>query len=154
MTEPSTPTRNLRVPIRFCLTLKIYPGSLQPDQVSRLLGVDATSAVSREPMDELLRSNDYRIGKLNGWFLESEKRVESRDPRKHLEWFLEQIGPLRSKLADLLNQPECKAYLDVIAWSEDGDLAYTLDPSDLSCLASLGVPVCFSFADYPDNEKG
>jgi hypothetical protein len=53
----------------------------------------------------------------------------------------------------LLGAADCKATIDVIAWSEDGGLAYTLDPSDLSCLASVGVPVCFSFADYPDDAK-
>lgn len=139
--------------MRFCITLKIYPGSLQPNQVSRLLGMDGTSAVSREPMKEPLGAYDFRLGKHNGWFLESEQRVESRDPRAHVDWFLRQVKPLQSKIADLLNRPDCKAYLDVIAWSENGGLAYTLDPSDLSCLGSLGVPVCFSFADYPDNEK-
>lgn len=153
MTEPATPLRNLQLPIRFCITLKIYPGSLQPNQVSTLLGIDATSAVSPEPMDEPLGTHAFKMGKHNGWFLESEKRVESRDPRKHLEWFLRQWKPLRNKLADLLKQSDCKARIDVIAWSDDGGLAYTLDPENISSLASLGVPVCFSFADYPDNEK-
>jgi uncharacterized protein DUF4279 len=153
MTEPSTPLPNLRVPMRFCIKLRIYPGSLQPNQVSEILGVDATSAVSSEPMNEPLGAYDFRIGKVNGWFLESEKRVESRDPHKHLDWFLQYIELLRNKLGDLLSRPNCKAYIDVIAWSADGGLAYTLDPSDLACLASLGVPVCFSFADYPDNAK-
>jgi hypothetical protein len=153
MSEHSTRPKNLRIPIRFCLTLKVYAGALQPNQVSRILGLDATSAVSSEAMDEPMGAHDFRIGKVNGWFLESEKRVESRNPRKHLEWFLWQLEPLRNKLADILKRPDCKACIDVIAWSEDGGLAYTLDPSDLACLASLGVPVCFSFADYPDNEK-
>jgi hypothetical protein len=149
----STQLRNLNIPIRFCLTLKVYPGALPPNQVSTMLGLNATSAVGSQPMDEPLGTYDFKIGKVNGWFLESEKRVQSRDPRKHLEWFLQQIEALRNKLADLLSRPDCKAYIDVIAWSADGGLAYTLDPSDLACLASLGVPVCFSFADYPDNEK-
>jgi len=153
MIEPSTPLRNLGVPMRFCIKLRIYPGSLQPNQVSEILGVDATSVVSPEPMHEPVGAFEFRLGKHNGWFLESEKRVGSRDPRRHLEWFLQQVAPLRNKLADLLNRPNCKAYVDVIAWSEDGGLAYTLDPSDLACMALLGIPICFSFADYPDNEK-
>jgi hypothetical protein len=153
MTEPSTPLRNLQFPIRFCITLKIYPGSLQPNEVSKLLDIDATTAVSREQMDEPLGAYGFRIGKVNGWFLESEKRVESRDPRKHLDWFLQHVERLRNKLGDLLSRPNCKACIDVIAWSADGGLAYTLHPPDLACLASLGVPVCFSFADYPDHEK-
>ena len=153
MTEPSTPLRNLQLPVRFCIKLRIYPGSLEPNQVSKMLGVDATSAVSREPMGEPLGSYAFRMGKHNGWFLESEKRVESRDPDKHLEWFLRQVDPLRNKLADLLKRPDCKVCIDVIAWSEDGGLAYTLDPVKISGLGSLGVPVCFSFADYPDNAK-
>jgi hypothetical protein len=153
MTEPSTTLRNLRLPIRFCITLKIYPGSLQPNQVSSLLGMDATSAVSREPMGEPLGSYAFRMGKHNGWFLESEKRVESRDPRAHFDWFLRQVSPLRTKIADVLKGPDCKAYIDVIAWSEDGGLDYVISPDDLSCLASLEIPVCFSFANYPQDEK-
>ena len=153
MTESFAPLRNLQLPIRFCITLKIYPDSLQPNQVSRLLGIDATSAVSREPMGEPVGSYAFRMGKHNGWFLESEKRVESRDPDKHLEWFLRQVEPLRNKLAELLKRPDCKMCINVIAWSEDGSVAYTLDPAKIPGLASLGVPVCFSFADYPDNEK-
>src|SRR4029077_7340315 len=126
---------------------------LQPNQVSKVMGIDATSAVCREPMDEPLGTNAFRVGKHNGWFLEAEKRVESRDPRAHVDWFVRQVEPLRTGLAGLLKEPGLQACIDIISWSEDGGLAYTLDPSDLSCLGSLGVPVSFSFADYPDNEK-
>jgi hypothetical protein len=68
MIEPSTPLRNLGVPMRFCIKLRIYPGSLQPNQVSEILGVDATSVVSPEPMHEPVGAFEFRLGKHNGGF--------------------------------------------------------------------------------------
>jgi hypothetical protein len=66
---------------------------------------------------------------------------------------LQQVSLLGGRLSSLLKDPACKAWIDVIAWSEDGDIDYVLAPFDLSSLASLGIPVWFSFADYPDDEK-
>lgn len=140
------------LPIRFTITLRIYSGAIPPNQVSAMLGIDATSAVGVEPLSEPLGTQIFRLGKLNGWFLESEEHVENRDPRNHIHWFLERVGSIQPKLAEFLKLPEVRAEISITIWQKDGG-NLLLNPSDISGLSALGLPVWLSFADYGDDEE-
>jgi hypothetical protein len=76
---------NIEFPIRFNIELRVYSGAMTPDRVARILGVDGSSAISREPLDEPVGAAKFHLAKVNGWFLSSEDRVESRDPRRHID---------------------------------------------------------------------
>jgi Domain of unknown function (DUF4279) len=140
-------------PIRFTMTFRVYSGEMPPSRISALFGIDATSAVGIESSSEPIGADDFRIGKLNGWFLESEERLEDRNPRTHIDWFLATVGPLQPKLADILKLPGTKAEVGIIIWARNGGYL-SLNPSDISRLSALGLPVWFSFADYGDDEEG
>jgi len=141
------------LPIRFTITLRIYSGPIPPNQVSAILGVDATSAVGIEPSSEPLGAKTFRLGKLNGWFLASEEHVENRNPRDHIDWFVARVGSIQPKLAEFLKLPDVRAEISITIWKKDGgDLL--LNPSDISVLSALGLRVWFSFANYGDDEEG
>jgi hypothetical protein len=142
----------LDLPIRFNIALRIYSGDMTPNLVSAALAIDATSAVSVKPIAEPLGCDRFRLGKLNGWFLSSEGRVESRDPRQHLDWFFDRIESIRAKLIPLLQAPDVRAEVSTIVWSKNGS-HLLLTHGDVSKLAALGIPVWFSYAAYGDDEE-
>ncbi|MBZ5523638.1 MAG: DUF4279 domain-containing protein [Acidobacteriia bacterium] len=149
--RPAIP-RNFDLPIRFAIGLLIYSGDIPPNQVSERLGMDATSAVSREPMAGPLRTHNFRLGKLNGWFLESEVPVDSREPRDHIDWFVQQIPKLQPGLAALLKEPGVQARVSIHIWSDSGGANLSLTPADINGFFALGLPVDFAFVDYPDEK--
>ena len=144
--------RNFDLPIRFAIALRVYSGKITPSEVSERLGLDATSAVGRESMPEPLRAHNFRVGEQNSWFLESEVGVESRDPRQHIDWFLEQISVLQPGLAVLLQEKDVRADISIIIWSDNGGAHLYLAPADINGFFALGLPVAISFADYPDRQ--
>jgi len=144
--------RNVGLPIRFAIALNISSGDIPPNQISERLGMDATSAVSRKPMEEPLRAYNFRLGNENGWFLESEVRVDSHEPRRHIDWFLQQIPVLQPGLSALLREPGVKAVISINIWSDTGGASLVLSPADINGLYALGLPVAIAFADYPDEK--
>ena len=126
---------------------------MPPDLVTAKLGLMASKIVSKGPMQEPICADHFRIGKLNAWFLESEARVESRDPQKHVDWFLDEVVPNCTDLRSRLELPADGPYgnpsarVEITHWiDEDGYLRFS--PDDLLKLGSLNIPVDFSFADY------
>jgi len=141
---------NLDHPIRFAISLRIFSGDIPPHEVSARLGLDATSAVGRDPMPDPQRALNFRMGEKNGWFLESEAGVDSRDPREHIDWFHEQIAILQPGLAVLMKEEGVRAEVSIIIWSDSGGAHLHLAPPDINGFFALGLPVAISFADYPD----
>jgi hypothetical protein len=143
---------NLYLPTRFVIKLLIYSGDIPPNLVSKALGIEATSAVAREPVAEPVGVAYYRLGKLNGWFLLSDDRVASRDPRQHIDWFLAQMAQIRAKLVALLELPDVSARITIMIWSKNGGGDLLLDFADLAALAALRIPLWFSYRDFGDEE--
>jgi Domain of unknown function (DUF4279) len=87
-------------------TLRIYTGKVPPEQVTVLLRLEPSK----------LQVEDAGAH-LNGWFLSTKDRVQSRDLRRHVDWLLEQIVPLRSELATLQARPG--VWMDVLLLAFD-----------------------------------
>src|ERR1700722_5451814 len=128
------------LPIRFNIALRIYSGAIPPNRVSAKLGIDATSAVSIEPMSEPLGTQLFRLGRVTGWFVETEEQVETRDPRSHINGFLAKVGSIQPKLTEFLTLPETRAEISITIWEKTGG-KLLLNPSDIAQLSALGLPV-------------
>lgn len=82
---------------RTYATLRIYPESLDPAEVTARLGIEPTEWQRRSES----RRPGSRPAKLHGWFLTSEGALDSRDVRKHLDWLLARVRPRADALLAL-----------------------------------------------------
>src|SRR5689334_276822 len=80
--------------------LRIFHGELDPDAVTRDLGIKPTNAFRKgEPMRPGARRS--AIAKQGGWFLDTEGVVSSRDIRRHLDWLIDRLEPKRQVIEAL-----------------------------------------------------
>jgi len=127
------------VPARASATLAIRSTSLQPDEISQLLGLSATASQYLGSPDEL----DPLGGPLasNGWLLSSKAAVASGNVPAHLEWIMSQVAGKERDITRLRLQG-CRVTLTGL-WEADQEderrLVYTLLPDLLSRIAAFGV---------------
>jgi len=113
-------------------TLRIYTGKMPPEQVTGLLRLEPSKL-----------QVEGAGAHLNGWFLSTKERVESRDIRRHVDWLLQQIFPLRSELAALQARPGIR--MDVFCYwrSTQGHGGPLLTPKQMRPLANLDLEIGF-----------
>ena len=124
-------------------TLRVHAGDLDPDEVTRALGVEPDRVQRRgEPADR----RGLRRVLLNGWFLSTKGKVESRDVRRHVDWLLDRLGD--DAPAKLEHVRAAGARADVACdWvSATGSGGPILSPAQLRRLADLGLEVWFDVA--------
>ncbi len=122
-------------------TLRIYSGDKDPDEVSRVLGLEPTSLQRRGGIRNPHDHRPVRI-KLNGWFLCSQGEVASRDSRRHLDWILERIGPLQDALGHLRDDGS-QLRVSCYWLSSSGHGGPVLSPEQMRKLADLGLECWF-----------
>jgi len=84
---------------RTYATLRIYHDDHSPQDVSRILELEPSSAQTKGA--QWKRRDQTRTYALSGWFLCSDGRIESYDSAKHITWLLEKIENKKPEL-DLL----------------------------------------------------
>jgi hypothetical protein len=126
---------------RTFVTLRIYPESLDPDEVTARLGIQPTSWQRRGQVRNPASERPVPA-KLHGWFLTSKGAVESRDVRRHLAWLLAQLGPRADAIRDL-QAGGCR--MDVFCYwlSRNGHGGPAVSPAQMSQLARLGLELGF-----------
>lgn len=85
--------------------LRVYTGEMDPDLVSRRLGISPSRLLvkGQQITNSLGRE---RVVKLNGWFLSSEGTSASRDLRRHIDWLLSCDGhPAQRRLGGAARGP-------------------------------------------------
>jgi hypothetical protein len=102
---------------RTCAKLLIYPGSMHPNEITAMLGIQPTDVVAIGEQKIPNSHGKAVVGKINGWFLSSEEAVTSRDLRPHLDWPVETLQPSRSVLHDLQTIKGVKMYVHCPWWS-------------------------------------
>ncbi len=75
---------------RTYATLRIYDKDLDPDLVTRTLGIEPI-CVQIKGQTTTGRYGVVRIATIGGWFLSTEGQVDSRDVRRHLFWLLDKL---------------------------------------------------------------
>ncbi len=72
-------------------TLCIYPGEVDPDEVTKRLKITPTS--SQKKRDALYIQNSAPVKIPSAWFLSSKTQVSSKDLRRHIDFILDKIIP-------------------------------------------------------------
>jgi Domain of unknown function (DUF4279) len=120
------------------VTLRIYPESLDPAEVTKRLRIEPTDWQRRGES----RKPGGRPAKLHGWFLSSDGEVESRDVRLHLDWLLSRIAPQADAILGL-QRDGC--HMDVSCYwvSTSGHGGPSVRPAQMGELARLGLELWF-----------
>ena len=84
--------------------LRIFTGRMEPELVTTALHVNPTKS----------RWEGEGGARLNGWFLSSKGRIDSRDVRRHVDWLLEMVGNKRRELLSL--QSQVGVWMDVFCY--------------------------------------
>jgi hypothetical protein len=116
--------------------LRVYPGALDPDEVTKRLGISPS---------EVQREGDPRgstTTKLNGWFLSSRGQVDSRDARRHIDWVLDHIEPVAADL-EKLRGSGARVDLSCYWLSSSGHGGPAVSPTQSRRLAALNLDCRF-----------
>lgn len=123
---------------RTYATLRIYPGQLDPEDVTARLGIEPSDCQRRG----VPKHPGSRPPKLHGWFLSSDGAVASRDVRRHLDWLLTRIGP-RADAVLRLQAEGCEMDVSCYWVSAAGHGGPSLPPDQMGELARLGLELWF-----------
>lgn len=118
-------------------TLRLFHEDLDPDRVSRLLGVQPTKGHRRDDLRPG-GASPYRTGM---WSLSTED-LGSLDIREHLDHLLDVAEPRADALAQLRLAGTRQ---DVFCYwaTTDGQGGPALDPEQMGRLANLGLAISF-----------
>lgn len=129
-------------------TLRIYSEEITPLQVTELLGVAPTSSVTKGQRIPTKVFDEFRLGKVNGWFLSSEGVVQSKDLRRHLDWLLDRLDGSAEGMRKLQQRQGVRMCVYCIWWSKYGGGGPNLWPEQMRRLADLNLECCFDFQHY------
>lgn len=135
---------------RTYATLRIYPGELDPSEVTSRLGIEPSNWQRRGEV--VARANrPPQVASINGWFLTSNSRVESRDSRRHVDWLLDQLAPATNALRSLQMQG-CRMDIACYWVSRSGHGGPTIPPPQMRRLADLNIELGFDFYSPYESE--
>jgi hypothetical protein len=123
-------------------TLLVYPGSIDPQEVSDRLGLEPTSSGRRGDV-VISSAGRTRQAAHNTWFLSSEGVVQSKDLRRHIDWLTAQLLPKREPLLSLQAEADLGMYVSCVWWSKEGHGGPTLSPRQLADLSQLNLECGF-----------
>jgi Domain of unknown function (DUF4279) len=136
---------------RTCATLRVYPGSVDPDLITARLGITPTQVNKKGASWRTARGHEH-TRPLNAWFLASEGDVDSKDVRRHLDWLLARLGPVKDQLRELQSMPEMKMSIECVWWSAYGQGGPTLWPEQMQGMAELGLECGFDIAFFGEDD--
>lgn len=121
-------------------TLRIYPGALDPDEVTRQLGLDPST--TQQARDARVVNHLRHAARPSGWFLSTDGVITSRDVRRHLDLLLDKLMPARSALSRL---QAAGAKTDVSCYwvSASGHGGPTISPPQAEKLVALCLDCWF-----------
>ena len=114
---------------RTYATLLIYTGGAPPDTITFTLGLAPTrvSVAQSEPRK-----------KVNCWFLSSQDIIESKDSRRHIDYIVALVLPVKEKLAQLQSEG-CRIEVSCFWESVSGNGGPTISPSQMKALGELNL---------------
>ncbi len=135
--------------------LRIYPGELSPDFVTKWLDIIPTAFQNRGDIRITSSNREHKV-KSNGWFLSSENQQSSKDIRRHLDWLLDKLEVASSQLKNLQQQPGVTMVINCIWWSAHGQGGPTIWPEQMKKMAEMNLEYSFDisfFGFYEENKE-
>lgn len=129
------------------VSLLIYPNEyIHPDEVSNILQLEPTkkNIINTVVTNSLGRTRKITVA---GWFLSSEKYVQSKDIRDHLDWLLRKILPSKNGLIQLQNIQGIQMRIECDWWAIS-TRGPTLWPEQMKIMADLNLECTFNISFY------
>lgn len=84
-------------------TLRIYLDTQDPEYITEYLGITPTR-IQKKGEQAIYKGKETKQKiRLNGWFLETEHIIQSRDSRRHIDYILDRLIPVKDKLSGLMS---------------------------------------------------
>lgn len=116
-------------------SLRLLSSAMDPTSMTAILGISPSRSFAK---GEVYGTHGH-VRKFNGWFLDSEPAVSSKDTRRHIDWILSQVGDKAPQFAHLRSKG---VDTDISClWISTGQGGPILSPSQMEVLARLGVDV-------------
>jgi hypothetical protein len=117
--------------------LRIYPGKIHPDQVTKLLSIKPSRT---QVAGERIGNKKSKHVKNNGWFLSTENEIQSVDCGRHIDWILKKL----SGKADVIHNLQIEgAKIDISCFwvSKSGHGGPMLNPAQMKELSNLNIEI-------------
>ena len=85
-----------------------------------------------------------KVARINGWFLESQGQVNSRDSGRHIDWLLDRVAP-RAEAVRSLQEMGCRMEISCYWLSRSGHGGPIIPPAQMSRLVELSIELSFDF---------
>jgi hypothetical protein len=121
------------------VTLRVYSDSLSPQEITSYLEIVPSEVIEKNIEKDILTNK--RISH-NAWFLTSENNINSKDCRRHLDYLLDMLLPVKKRL-NMLESQGAKIDISCFWLSESGQGGPTLSAPQFSKLAELGIELWF-----------
>lgn len=138
-------------PARVAVEFLIYSDALSPDEVSNLLGIQATgSATKGVKLGE--RTHTPIAIPRHMWQLSSEPHVVAADLGSHLSWLLAKLFPLQEQLRAIRNMGSTDLCLVGRVWTSGTSAHVRISKPAMEALLATDLELQLEFADYGDDE--
>jgi hypothetical protein len=121
--------------------------------VTSHLGIEPTKSQKKGEVKRSSRGFERTIKK-GGWFLSSEDHVDSKDIRRHLDWLLARLLPVKDQLLSLQATEGIIMSVNCIWWSAFAEGGPTLWPEQMRLLADLNLECGFDIAFFGEDGSG
>lgn len=123
------------------VTLRLNSDSLSPQAITNFLGIEPSETIEKGVGTNILT---HEVTNHNTWLLTSENIINSKDSRRHIDYLVDKLLPIREKLK-ILASHGAKIDICCLWFSESGHGGPTLSPQQLSKLGELGIDLWFDF---------
>ena len=124
-------------------TLRIHSSDISPDEISLILGLNATKVSVRDP-----KSKYKPVRETHYWALCSEKRISSTNNHDHIQFILDSISGKFEQLNELRLRG-CKTDISNF-WTSTGQGGPNLSLEIMQALLKYGLPIYWDM--YFDDE--
>jgi Domain of unknown function (DUF4279) len=120
---------------RTYATLRLFSNDIEPTSITAVLNIPPSKTfIKGQPHGQ----HDH-IRKSNGWFLSSEREVNSKDTRRHIDWLLSRISDKSAQLAELRSKG---VEVDISClWESVGQGGPIISAPQMKELARLNIDV-------------
>lgn len=126
-------------------TLRMFSDQVGPEAISKKLNINPTESFSKGES----HGNRGLIRKLNGWLLNTEEAVDSKDTRRHIDWLLSKLSPRKIELDELRSNG---VEVDISClWMSTGQGGPLMSPQQMAVLCQLDLEIWWDI--YFDDEE-
>lgn len=127
--------------------LRIYPGEIHPNEVTKRLKIKPSKT---QVAGERIGTKKSQHVKLNGWFLSTEKELQSVDYGRHIDWILDKLDG-KEDVIHLLQKDGARVDISCFWVSKSGHGGPMLRPNQMSRLANLDIEIWWDI--YFDDDE-